>query len=235
MGVSDYGRSLTSPAPTRASRKIPTASRGHNTVDVVAHLPADRDRGLMSGRLIGCESLTEATSLLVLLARRDVYDIEEQLPPVQFVDIDGKERSHVFDFRVTYTHGLREAIAVKPARLVAKHRFDATLARIAAATPRSFADCVWLITDASIDPIEAHIARMIHGLRRPDPEADLKARDIVQELNGSVSLADLIAAIGLGARGLRACARLIGSHVLELTARERITPAARVQLVEDPR
>lgn len=229
------GGGLMPPAPSRAWRKIPTASRGHSTVDVIAHLPADRDRGVLWGRLITCESLTEAMALYVVLARRGVYDIEEQLPPIAFIDVDGERRNHVFDFRVTYTDGRREAIAVKPAKLVEKHRFDATLARIAAATPRSFADRVSLTTDASIDPIEAHNACLIHGFRRPDLEADTKARDVVLGLVGSASLADLVAAIGMGARGLRACVRLIGSHVLELTARERITPSARVRLLEGAR
>ncbi|MEE4279152.1 MAG: hypothetical protein V2I82_11855 [Halieaceae bacterium] len=235
MALDDCGGGIMPPAPSSAWREIPTASRGHNTLNVVAYLPADRDRGLFFGRIINCESFTEATSLFVILARPGVYDVEEQLPPVEFIDIDGAQRSHIFDFRVTYADGVREAIAVKPASLVEKYRFDATLARIAAATPRSFADRVSLVTDTSIDPIEAHNARMIHGFRRPDAEADSKARDIVLGLLGSVSIADLVAAIGMGARGLRACVRLIGSHVLELAARERITPAARVRLVGDAR
>lgn len=233
MSLDNLG--LVPPAPSRAWRKIPTATKGHNTVDVVAHLPADRDRGVMSGRIISCESLTEATPLFVILARPGVYDVEEQLPPIEFIDLDGERRSHVFDFRVTYKDGLREAIAVKPAKLVEKHRFGETLARIAAATPRSFAHRVSLITDASIDPIEAHNARMIHGFRRPDAEADSKAHEVVLGLLGSVSIADLVATIGMGARGLRACVRLIGAHVLELAARERITPAAHVRRVEGAR
>ena len=232
MALDDCDGGLVPPAPSRAWRKIPTASRGYNVIDVVADLPADRDRGLTWGRIICCNSLTEAAFLYVSLARRGVYDIEEQLPPIEYVDIDGQLRSHIFDFRVTYADGRREAIAVKPAKLVEKYRFNATLARIAAATPRSFANRVSLVTDASVDPIEAHNGRMVHGFRRPDPEADTKARDVVLGLVGSASLADLVAAIGMGARGLRACVRLIGSHVLELTARERITPAARVRLLE---
>ncbi len=234
MALDDCG-GLMPPAPSRAWRTPPSATKGHNTVDVVAHLQADRDRGLNAGRIIFAESLLEATALFVILSRRGVYDVEEQLQPIDFTDVDGAERSHVFDFRVTYTNGLREAIAVKPAALVAKHRFDATLARIASATPRSFADRVSLVTDASIDPIEAHNARMIHGFRMPDTEADTRAGDVVRSLVGSVLIADLVAAIGMGARGLRACVRLIGTHVLELTARERITPAARVRLAEAAR
>ena len=140
--------------------------------------------------------------------------------------------THFFDFRASLRGGARIAIAVKPRRRLESGRFFDTIQAIASQVMPDFADHVRVFTEASIDPVEFHNAELLHGLRRPDPEADAAARAAVAALTGTAVLEDLAAQVGLGARGLRALIRLIGMRCLCLVRWERITPGSLVQRTE---
>ena len=216
---------ITLPAPSRAARNVPTASKGHFTGHLVA--------GDGPGRAIQVESHLEMKTALVLLARPDVVDLEEQVP-FEWADEHGEVHTHFFDFRPSLRGGARIAIAVKPRRRVESGRFLDTIQAIASQVMPDFADHVRVFTEACIDPVEFHSAELLHGLRHPDPdpEADAAARAAVAALTGAAVLKDLAAQVGLGARGLRALIRLIGVRCLCLVRWERITPGSLVQRTE---
>ena len=94
---------------------------------------------------------------------------------------------------------------------------------------KRFADDVRLLTDADIDEVELHNAKIIAAVRDPDPEADAIARNGVAAITGAMTLRDLTIATGLEARGYRALLRLIREGHLEPARRERMTPETLVQ------
>jgi hypothetical protein len=93
---------------------------------------------------------------------------------------------------------------------------------------RRFADEVRLLTEADIDPIALHNAKMMAAVRGADPEADRAAREVASTLTGARCLKDLTAATGLSECGYRALLRLIRTGVLAPERHERITPSTLV-------
>ena len=179
-----FSGGITLPAPSRAARNVSTASKGHFTGHLVA--------GDGPGRVIQVESHLEMKTALVLLARPDVADLEEQVL-FEWADEHGEVRTHFFDFRASMRGGARIAIAVKPRQRLESGRFLDTIQAIASQVTPDFADHVHVFTEASIDPVELHNAELFHGLRRPDPEADAAARATVAALTGAAVLKDLTA------------------------------------------
>jgi hypothetical protein len=57
--------------------------------------------------------------MMVLVARPDVAQIEEQPPAFDYLDENGRQASHMFDFLVTSTNGERIAVAVKQSAVAA--------------------------------------------------------------------------------------------------------------------
>lgn len=107
--------------------------------------------GFEHPRILQFESALEYKFLCLMLVREDVHSIWDQPPAVRFVDAAGVTRSHVFDFLVTLSDGERVAVAIKPRQRVIQRNFLSELERIAAATPKQFADRVMLITEQHLD------------------------------------------------------------------------------------
>lgn len=212
------------PEPSRASRKIARASRGHFNGHVVA--------GDGPGRIIRTESHLELVVLLVLLARPEIVDVVEQLPPISYIDMNGVRSEHVFDFLATCIDGARIAIAVKPWQHARRSDFVTRLKCIARDMPMGFADRIQLITDRHLDPTDVHNAWLLHGARHVDAEADEAAARAIESIVEAMRLEDLVDLVGLAGRGLRALLRLIRHGRLRLVSRERITPKSFVAKVE---
>jgi hypothetical protein len=206
---------LVPPAPPSGGRKIPVVSKGHFT----GHLVIGDEHG--EGRVVEVESHLEMQTALILLARRDIVDIENQVP-FEWINEDGEVRDHFFDFKAYHRDGSRTAIMVKPLRRLESERFVAEAHRIAAQVTPAFADKVTLFTDADVDPIELHSAELFHAMRTRDPEADAAMRRLVAGVDGAVRIADLVSHSGLEGRGFRALVRLIAAGALETCAFERI-------------
>ncbi|MFD2739799.1 hypothetical protein ACFSUD_09485, partial [Sulfitobacter aestuarii] len=64
--------------------------------------------------------------------------------------------------------------------------------------------------------------RATSAVRQPDPMVDSAMRNAVSDLVGAAKIGDLIAYTGLGGRGFRSIARLIGARELELQRQMRI-------------
>jgi len=89
------------PRPSTASRKPPKRSKGSfsgASVDPIEN----RVKVFESYRL-------ELGLLLILMADRRVAHIQDQPAPVTFVTPEGQERTHAFDFLVTFRSGKRVA------------------------------------------------------------------------------------------------------------------------------
>jgi len=174
-----------------------------------------------AGSVMKTDSLTEKRVALVLQARADVADLENQVL-FTWGPEDGPKERHFFDFRATMTDGSRVAIMVKYDEKLSDEEFFAKSSRIAAEVTADFADRVTLMTEKHLDPVAVHNATLLNAVRKPDPDADAIMRDMVSNLIGAAKIGDLIAYTGLGGRGFRSIARLIGAHELELRGRVRI-------------
>lgn len=102
-----------------------------------------------------------------------------------------------------------DCLCIRPTAWVGG-KFGRQMPRIAAqARAGRFADDVRLLTDADLDPVELHNARLLHGVRVGDPVADEAAARVLAEMTGMASLSDLTAMTGCGAGGFRALLQLI--------------------------
>ncbi len=214
------GGGLIMPKRLRTSRKMAKGRREHFTGQFTF--------GSDEGRTMDVESHTELCVALVTIARREVVDLEHQVP-FEWVDPNGKTATHHFDFRAVMADGRRRAIMVKSEYRRRQSKVQDELAQIAAQVTPDFADDVVVMTERDIDPVEYFNAEIMHEMRRPDPEADASARRVVGEIVASVQIQDLVEATGLGARGFRAVVRLIRAHELELVMKMRIAHEAYVR------
>ena len=207
------------PAESRAERNIATSSKGHCTAHAVL--------GTGAGVRIQAESHLEHSHFLVLNADRSIVDLQEQ---VRFPYGAHDEREHVFDVVATRTTGSRIAYTIKPEVRLRSGRFLAEMQTVAWwVRHKRFADDVRLLTDADLDDVELHNAKVIAAVRDPDPAADAIARSGVAAITGAMTLRDLTIATGLEARGYRALLRLVREGHLEPARRERLTPQTLVQ------
>lgn len=81
-------------------------------------------------RQIISASQGERETCLLSLAMPDLWNLIDQPKPVSFVDVDGRQRTHRFDYLAEFKNGRRVAIAVKPAERVERLNFKATLQAI---------------------------------------------------------------------------------------------------------
>ncbi|MCA1775050.1 MAG: hypothetical protein LC676_05410 [Loktanella sp.] len=203
------------PLPPIAGRRIKMGVQKHFTGSIVF--------GDDEGRVMQFESHTEKQTALVMLARRDVMDLENQIPFV-WTDWMGELRSYSFDFRVSYRDGTRIALVVKNSRKAAEADFLAETRFIARQVTPDVADRVSLVTERHLDPIEVHNAELIHSVRQADPETDAAVRRVVAGTVGAVKIADIVSAAGCSGRGFLAVVRMIRKHELALVLHERIEP-----------
>ena len=201
------------PARIQTTRKVAKGRREHFTGQFTF--------GSREGRTMDIESYTELLVALVVIARPDVVDLENQVP-FEWKTRKGKSRTHHFDFRARMADGTRRAIMVKSENRLRQIKVQRKLEKIAARVGPEFADEVLVMTERDVHPIEFFNAEILHEMRRPDPEADAAARSVMSEIVASVQIRDLVSAIGLGPRGFRALVRLIRSRELGLINNARI-------------
>lgn len=134
------------PDASHATRSISRRSKASLRGSLVANPP-----GFARPRIIQFESALEYAFLCLTLVRDDIHHIWDQPTAVRYIDAAGHPAKHVFDFLITKSCGERIAVAIKPMQRVIKRNFVSELERIAAATPKQFADRVMLITDQHLD------------------------------------------------------------------------------------
>lgn len=201
------------PLPTEAVRRIKKGVKQHFTGSLVA--------GEDEGREVETESHAEMITALVMLARRNVVGLENQVP-FSWTDRDGIARTHFFDFRVSLRDGSRLGLIVKNARKAAQPGFCTDMRFLARQASPDFADRIALVTSKHFDPVEVHNAELIHSVRLPDPEPDAAVRRVVAGITGAARVCDIVVAAGCLGSGFRSVVRLIRNHELELVTHERI-------------
>ncbi|MGB0660932.1 MAG: hypothetical protein ACPGNV_12225 [Mangrovicoccus sp.] len=212
------------PTGTTAGLMFPARSRETVRGFTLARTPGDGH-----WRQFIYMSQGERETCLLLLAEPGLRNLWDQPRPVSFIDADGRQRSHRFDFLAEFTDGQRVAVAVKPSEQVERLGFQDTLKRIRHDLPMGFADRVYLVTEKERHPIEVLNADLLNQFRRnQDEEADATVADMVAELLDEVTVADLIARSGLGDRGFQAVFRSIYSGQLLANRRELISLRSRV-------
>lgn len=149
------------PLPSKATRQVIRRSRASCRGTIVWKLPADP-----WPRMIHFESWLEYLVLCLLLVQHDPYDVWEQPPAISYIDPRGRPSTHYFDFLVTLRNGTKLAVTVKPMKHVKKYSFVRELECIRAATPKQYADKVFLVTDKQVDPKAARdAARQLYAQR----------------------------------------------------------------------
>lgn len=124
--------------------------------------------GFKSPRIVQFESKLEYDFLCLTAVRADVHHIWDQPPAIQYVSADGQTKHHTFDFLVILASGVRIAVAIKPMQRVIRRNFITELERVAAATPKQFADQIILITDQHLDREAAAAAARKLAFQRHD-------------------------------------------------------------------
>lgn len=207
------------PAPSRADRDIPNASKGHCTGFTLL--------GGEQGFVVQAESHTELCLMTQAAMRPEVVDLREQ---VCFLYGRNREFKHYFDFVTILNDGRQLAYTVKPEARLTSGRFLDHMQTVSWWVRRyDFADAVKLLTEGDIDPVSLHNAKIFNALRDPDPAADAAARSVASETRGGVSLHDLSRLIGLEERGYRALLRLLRAGEITLVRHSRISPSTLVQ------
>lgn len=207
------------PEPTTAGLMFPARSKFTARGFTLAKLPAEID-----WRQLIFASQGERETGLLLLADPSLWNLWEQPDPVAFVDFDGRQHTHRFDFLAEYRDGTTVAFAVKPKDRVESLDFRATLMAIRRDLPIGFADRVCLVTEENRHPRELYNAQMLNFFRRcEDRDADQQVGEIVSKLTNEVSINDLIKPLGLGPRGFRAAFRAIYTGQLQANIREIIS------------
>ena len=202
------------PCPPQNARKVAKGRRNHFTGQT--NVGAQEESGM------DIESYTELQVLLALLARPGTVHVENQVE-FAFTGPDGGTDRHFFDFRATKADGSRTAIMVKAAYRFRQASIHDQLTYIASQVTKSFADSVEVLTEKNLVPSEIHNAEMMHQMRRPVPDVDAAARRAIRDIRGHVLIRDLVEIIGHAGDGFQAVVRLIRSHELKLTRRERIS------------
>jgi hypothetical protein len=207
------------PVPTTAGLMFPARSKLTVRGFTLAMTPADQ-----CWRQIISASQGERETCLLTLAMPNLWNLFDQPNPVSFVENDGRQRTHRFDYLAEFKGGERVAIAVKPADLVRKLNFKASLKAIKRDLPAGFADKVVLVTERERHRAELQNAELLNFFRRcPDEDADGVVADLISRLLGEISIAELISKSGLGARAFRAVFRAIYAGKLLANTRELIS------------
>lgn len=195
-----HPKDLRPPLPSRAKRGIPKRSKASSRGSVVAYLPSHNEP-----RIIQFESKLEQRVLFLLLARKAVWDIQEQPELFRYVGREGQRKYHFFDFKVTLKCGRTIAIAVKPKKSVRKNHFLLDLADIRASMNSDFADDVILITDKDFTKAEALNAERFNAfVRNRNENLQQKLKALIHVVAFPLSVGELQNRLGAGAEGYRA-------------------------------
>lgn len=209
------------PQRSTGTRSFPARSKSSSRGFLLAYLPAES-----RPRQIIYESNLERKTALLLLARKDLWNLWDQPPKVAFTDKRGQTANHVFDYLAEFDGGRRVAIAVKPQARTERLGFRETLARIRAELPSYFADEVVLVTEKGLPAAAVHNAELLQMFRAcPDPKANRIVGDLLAAQQQPFSVADILAGSSLGGRAFRALVRAIYAGLTRTDLDSRITPA----------
>lgn len=221
----DETKYFRAPLPSRATRQAPKRSRVANRSTLVARLPA-YERPIK----IVAHSGLELSTAFCLLAQRDTYDLIGQPHEISFRRPDGRLSSHTYDYWHQSNDGTTTAFIVKPFAKTKQSGFHELCQAIKAATPPSFAERVFLVTEKNFSKDHVWNAARFYDYRRiVDPELDAKVFGMVCRSDCPIAISQLQEQTGLAGYLYQAAVRLIFEGKLKCLDRGRILPSSRVQ------
>jgi hypothetical protein len=159
-------------------------------------------------RQVCYEGALERCCSAVCGLRPDIVEIAEQPPAITYIDDAGRQRRHIFDFRLTTTKGERYLAAVKPSALVAISGIGRLIELVAEQMSPSFADFVVLITEKELSRVDLFNAQAVNMATRDlRPEDDAAMAKVVLKMDGQASIGELVERSTLGGYGYDAVSR----------------------------
>ncbi|MBU2936463.1 MULTISPECIES: Tn7 transposase TnsA N-terminal domain-containing protein [Pacificibacter] len=162
------------------------------------------------------ESAAEAAVALQLLMCPNVYDLHFQPLSVKFTDEYGANRTHTYDFQVTFRCGHRRLVYVRNEESLKKQRTIREIDAISTATPKSAADDLIVVNanDYTRQRRE-NLFRMYSFMAAPDWEADDAVWQKACGLRTLYYMKDLFPIVGVSQRrAFGACYRLVAQGLL---------------------
>ncbi len=176
------------PLPSRASRSSIEPTRGVSRVTILVGKPR---------REICCENSLEVDATNVFSADPDVIDSPEPPPAVASIDSHGARRHHTPDVLLICLAGEARLVAVEPAARAGAKNLCLFVDRIGTDVPRPLAQRVVLITDRSLGPERVSDAKLLSSGRRFDDRgADAAVATYIADVNGAVTIANLVVRSG---------------------------------------
>jgi hypothetical protein len=184
--------------------------------------PALRSRASSTGfiveddRILNFESRPEKYAGESFVIDPDMLHVIEQPPRIPYRD-GAAWRHHTFDFYTVRRCARRTLVAIKHSSGVERSGIRRVIKLISEQAGRGAADEIVLMTELDFSPAERFNAELVHETRRASaPQHDVRLRDLAADINGSVTVRDVVAMSGLGGAGFRAVVRLIADRFFKL-------------------
>ena len=198
------------PTKRQSTRPPFWRSESHSTGQFVSILPDEPEPLVFQ-----YESRLELRAAACLLARNDLKHLWDQAEPIKYQCPDGRYKSHTPDWVSEFEDGSKYIHYVKPEEKIASGKYDEEIELISQALSSDYADEFDVFTDESFEPFEATNAERLMEFRRtPDEEADEVVAEFASQLDGLITIGDLIVILQIGGRGFRAVFRAIYDGVL---------------------
>jgi hypothetical protein len=170
------------------------------------------------------ESDVERRAAHIFRADRKVVELIEQTPTVYFVDANGDECQHTFDFWLRLANGKRVAIAAKPLSLIVESGLLDTLKRIYRTDISDQVDHITWIDERFANEDANANAEWILLARRVRNEDEYKAtRKLVENVTNAVRFWDLVRLAATPAHRRIAIWNLIDEGILRPATPGRVT------------
>ncbi|EAV42773.1 hypothetical protein SIAM614_15552 [Stappia aggregata IAM 12614] len=177
-----------------------------------------------------CESTLERELLTIVLVHPSVVGVQEQPEAVTYIDDDGKERTHTFDFRIRLCDGRTIVVDVKADSRRLKSGIDEVHRLIQEQHP-GYADKFIVRTDREISRDGVRNAELILRARTLwDEEAIEELRRHLASMHGVFRLASLVALFDSEAAGFNAVLNLIDAQELKPVTRGRINDNTELEI-----
>lgn len=199
--------------PWRGARNPLTRSNTARRVSMTIATPADQGRR----KVMLFESNAEFGAALECMLHPDFYDLEAQLPAIDYRRPGRRWQEHYFDLRVTLRSGYRAALYVKADSHLRRASVQDEIAAIVEYTPATFCDEVRVISSARYTRTYISNLLTIWDLTKtPDTALDAHVLETAQR-SRYWDIADLLGYCDLPspALGWQSVMRLIGKHLIK--------------------
>jgi hypothetical protein len=188
--------------------------------------PALRSRASSTGfivqddRILNFESRPEKFAGETFVIDPDMLHVIEQPPRIPYRD-GASWRHHTFDFYTVRRSSLRTLVAIKHSSRVERSGIRRVIKLVSEQAGRGAADEIVLMTELDFSPAERFNAELVH---------ERQVREATADINGSVTVLDVVAMSELGGVGFRAVVRLIADRFFQLAdPQSRIDYDARIR------